>query len=131
MGEKIEILIKKIVIIIPYLMEQLAKNLATLPIETVQAIRYEFANSPKSNYDAVIAYLKDTFEPSCGNGCRFNKFFMVKGKILKIPVLVRTCIKSCIMCEYPVEDFNYTYCHVHALEGLDFERYHRYCNNLS
>ena len=109
-------------------MEQLAKNINRLPIEIVQSIRYDLANSPKSNYDAIIAYLKNSFEPSCGNGCRFNKFFMIDGHILKTPILIRTCHKKCISCEYPVADYSYTYCHAHALDGPDFEGYHMFCN---
>ena len=53
---------------------------------------------------------------------------MIDGHILKTPILIRTCHKKCISCEYPVADYSYTYCHAHALDGPDFEGYHMYCN---
>ena len=110
-------------------MEQLAKNLAKLPLETVQNIRYELANSPKTNYDAVISYLNDRFEPTCGARCRFNKFFILDGHIFQYPRLTRMSHKTCQDCIYPVEDHSFTYCYMHALPYTrDFELYHRFCS---
>ena len=112
-----------------FIMEQLAINLARLPLETVQSIRYELATSPKTNYDTVIAYLKDSFDPTCGVRCRFNKFFIIDGHIFQYPTLTRMSHKSCQDCIHPVEDYSFTYCYKHALpDTLDFERYHRFCS---
>jgi len=98
-----------------------------LPLEVVQSIRYEWVENPKNNYDNFVAYLKKHFHNSCGNGCKFNKMIISKGKIITFPVLVRTCNKTC-HCGESVYDYNFTYCHKHApFDSLDFSMYHSDC----
>lgn len=110
---------------------EIGQKIDKLPLEVVQSIRYEWVENPKNNYDNFIAYLKEHFHNSCGNGCRFNKMIISRGQIIKIPSLVRTCKKTC-HCGESVYDYDFTYCHKHApFDSDDFSRYHSRCSETN
>ena len=108
-------------------MEQLAKNIVWLPLETVQSIRYQWVEDPKRNYDAVIEQLREQNVAVCGRICRF-KCSVIQGNLYPYPpFLPRSSHKNCY-CGRSVEDYDFTYCYAHAKSGtMEYEHYHRFC----
>lgn len=98
----------------------------------IQKIRYEYLENPKLNYNNLVKYLKSVFRGSCSSNCRSQYFYVYKGKIYYIHVLINftNMYQSCFNCDICVSDYTHIYCYKCApIDSIEYVHFHSRCKN--
>lgn len=93
---------------------------------------YEYDNTYRQKYNEIISELKDNFHPNlCGANCKYNKWCVLEGKILKCPVLYRQTIYLCTKCnDNCVSIFGHHLCYRCAtLYDEEYFYHHSFCSS--